>query len=333
MPPVIDPFKATGYDLAELSKALELVPYTPSRISQMGLFEPEGVSTSTIMLEEMQGRLMLLKSAPRGAPGQPVGADRRKIRSVAIPHFPVEEYVSAESVQGIREFGSPSAAQTFENAVLRKLRQIRRAIELTWEWMRMGALHGIVYDGDTTTVIANLFTLFEIQQVSVDFKLGTSTTDIRSKCIEVLRAVDEGLGDGAYEHVHAFCGSTFFDRLVGHADTKESFKYQEGMKNRSDVRRGFIYGDIVFEEYRGKVGGKPFVNKEECRFFPVGVAGLYTNYFAPAHYKETVNTVGQPMYAKQIPRPDNSGDDIQAQTNPLPIVNRPAVLIRGHTSN
>jgi len=49
---------------------------------------------------------------------------------------------------------------------------------------------------------------------------------------------------------------------------------------------------------------------------------------APADFNETVNTLGQPLYAKQEPRKFDRGTDLHTQSNPLPICHRPGLLIK-----
>ena len=41
-----------------------------------------------------------------------------------------------------------------------------------------------------------------------------------------------------------------------------------------------------------------------------------------------MNTIGQPLYAKQEPRKLDRGTDLHTQSNPLPMCHRPGVLIK-----
>ena len=42
--------------------------------------------------------------------------------------------------------------------------------------------------------------------------------------------------------------------------------------------------------------------------------------------------IGQELYAYQLARPNGTGIDIYTQSNPLPIVKRPALTVRLHSS-
>jgi hypothetical protein len=60
----------------------------------------------------------------------------------------------------------------------------------------------------------------------------------------------------------------------------------------------------------------------------VGTVDTFGTYFAPADFNETVNTLGQPVYAKQAPRQFDRGTDLHTQSNPLPMCHRPGVLVK-----
>ena len=62
--------------------------------------------------------------------------------------------------------------------------------------------------------------------------------------------------------------------------------------------------------------------------FPLGTVDTFGTYLAPADFNETVNTLGQPLYAKQEPRKFERGTDLHTQSNPLPMCHRPGVLVK-----
>ncbi len=62
--------------------------------------------------------------------------------------------------------------------------------------------------------------------------------------------------------------------------------------------------------------------------FPLGTVDTFGTYIAPADFNETVNTLGQVLYAKQEPRKFERGTDLHTQSNPLPMCHRPGVLVK-----
>ena len=68
----------------------------------------------------------------------------------------------------------------------------------------------------------------------------------------------------------------------------------------------------------------------EAHSLPVGVAGPFRQYNAPADFVETANTLGLPRSAKQaVDGQFARWVMLHVQSNPLPICTRPRVLIRG----
>jgi uncharacterized LabA/DUF88 family protein len=85
------------------------------------------------------------------------------------------------------------------------------------------------------------------------------------------------------------------------------------------------FGGITFRRYRGGAGFG--VATDKAVFYPEAVDGLFEIYHAPADTFETVNTLGQPLYARMIP--DRDRDEwvqLEIELNPLPICTRPQVL-------
>jgi hypothetical protein len=66
---------------------------------------------------------------------------------------------------------------------------------------------------------------------------------------------------------------------------------------------------------------------------PTGTRNAFRRFVAPADYIDTVNTLGQPYYARQETMQGNRGIQLFAQSNTLPICCRPALLVEVRTSN
>ena len=89
--------------------------------------------------------------------------------------------------------------------------------------------------------------------------------------------------------------------------------------------KGFTYGGVTFRDCSDEIDGKPLVADGKANFYPVA-KGLFTTYYAPANWNETVNTVGLPFYAKTEPRSMGKGFDLEVQSNPVCICHVPAAL-------
>ncbi len=332
--PMLDAFKTDMFNTVSLVNAINTLPFKPSRIGQMGIFVPRGIPTTTAILESRDGLLNLIPNTSRGGPGTLAQGPKRQIRSFVMPHKKIDDSISADDVQNLRAMGSESELEALATVVNDRLQQHVDSMTVTHEQMMAGCLSGVIVDSDGSTLIFNLFTEFGITETVVDFLLGTSTTDVRTKCLETKRAVEDALGGGSMDHVHVLCSDTFFDALISHADVKAAYEhFQDGAVLRSDPRAGFAFGSLIFENYRNTVGAVTFITEGDGRAFPVGAPALFQMAYAPADYIETVNTIGRPFYTKQVTNKFETAVDLQSQTNPLPLCTRPAVLVRVHSSD
>lgn len=330
---MLDIFKSNAFSVASLTDAINKVPFVPGRAGQAIDWNEQGVNTTTIAIEEVEGVLNLLNPTPRGAPGTTIDKDKRKIRDLRVPHYEINDAVMAEEVQGVRSFGSETQLQTVVALVNARLAtHVQFNHDPTLEYQRIGAIKGTILNGDGSTLY-NLFTEFGVsQEAEIDFDLDNASPAsgaVRRKCTQVVRLIATNLGGTPYRGIHAFCGDAFWDDLTAHKEIRETYlNQQEAAQLRGGLAyETLVYGGITFENYRGAVGATAFVNTDKCHFVAVGVPGLFRTVYAPADYVETVNTIGLPRYAKQYRMDNDKGVKLDTQMNALSYCTRPKTLI------
>ena len=332
--PMINPFGTDAFDMVALTAAINKIPNTYGRLEQLNLMPPQGVRLRTIIIEEMSGVLNLLPTQPVGAPGTLGTQGKRKVRSFVIPHIPHDDTVLPEEVQGIRAFGSETETDALSDLLAQKLQNMRNKHAITLEFLRMGALKGVILDADGSTLY-DLYAEFAITPKTVSFALATAGTEVLLKVLEVKRHIEDNLKGEFMTSIMCLCSQGFYDAFTTHAKVKEAFLYyQRNQQLGNDYRTGFTFGGISFEEYRGQATDaagtvRKFIADDEAHFFPLGTANTFRTHFAPADFNETANTLGLPLYAKQEPRKFGRGTDLHTQQNPLPICLRPEVLVKG----
>jgi hypothetical protein len=332
--PMLDVFKSDVYGVVSLTAAINKLPFVPSRLGQLGVFKKKGVTTTSIVVEEQRGKLFLVPTAARGSNPNVYGGKKRQARSFVVPHVPLIGNVFADDVQNIRAFGSETEVQAVADLVNDKLQGMRQALETTLEWMRIGAINGLVYDADGIAVIYNWFTEFGITPptTTLDFTANGNKA-VKMMCNDVRRKIEDALGMSPYTGIRAICGTTIYDVISGSTEVNHAyFRPQDSAFLReSHVRGEFTYGGVTFEEYRGKIGtlhsDGSFIPPTQIYFFPEGTTDIFQEIYAPANFVETVNTMGKPVYAKQRPMDWEMGIELHCQTNPLVICTRPGVLI------
>lgn len=340
----MDIFRNDAFRTRELSEAINVIPNQYGRIGELGLFTDKAIRTPQFQIESQNGVLSLITSSQRGAPLPGLRRAKRDLKDFSTRRFAQESQITADDIDGIRAFGSETELKQTLVEVNDRLISIRRNIDITREFLRAGALRGVVLDADGTTIV-DLFATFGVTQRSIDFTFGTAGVDLASKAEDILDHIEDNLRGDMMTGVHALCSAGFWAKLMENAAFKDAFKYYSSVVEplRGDVRKGIPWKGITWEKYIGSAATpnedgtwttRVFVPAGEARFFPEGTTSTFRQYNAPADYLETVNTPGEPFYAKVAPDEKwNQFVDVQGQMNTLPICMRPAVLVRGFSSN
>lgn len=331
--PMLDVFNTDAFSVVSLTDAINKAPYKPGLIGDLGLFDEDGITTTTVVVEEQDGQLFLIESTPRGGPGSQVGSSKRKARSFLVPHLERNSTILADEVQGVRAFGSESEVESVQMLISKRLATLRAMHEVTLEHHRIGAIQGKILDADGSTVMFNLFTEFGVVQQSHDFGLSSGTLNVRGEVIAAKRKSEDELGGQIVTDYIGLCSDGWFDTFVGHAKVAETFlNWSAAQELREDIRGGFRFGGVTWVNYRGKVKGSDdatdvsFIPDNEA--FLVPRADIFKTYFAPADFFETVNTMGLPLYSKMTPDPEDRWARLHTQSNPMNLCLRPRSVIR-----
>jgi hypothetical protein len=330
---MLNPFSNSAFSMMALTDAINILPNSYGRAESLGIFRTKSTRFRHIAVEERNGVLNLLPTQLPGSPATVGVRGKRAVRTFTIPHIPHEDVVLPEEVQGLRAFGSETELMSVSDVLTDHLQAMRNKHAITLEHLRMGALKGKILDADGS-VLLDLFSEFEITEKAINFALSTPTTDVKAKCIELTRHIEDNLKGEYMTEIRALVSSEFFDALTSHAKVKEAYeRWQDGAMLRDDMRSGFPFGGLIFEEYRGQATDpdgnvRRFIAANQGHAFPIGTLETFVTYFAPADFNETVNTLGKPLYAKQEPRRFDRGTDLHTQSNPLPMCLRPSVLVK-----
>lgn len=329
-----------AFQLTDYTEELMLIPNTWGLVNEMGLFRNESVSQHSITIEASQGTLGLISDQVRGARNTVNRDDTRNLRSFPIPHFPLDDYIAPEDVQGKRAYGNADAAETEAAVMARKLERIRMNHAVTLEAARCHAItQGAIY-APNGTVAANYYTDFGVTRKEVDFVLGTATTDVLAKGEEVVAHIQDNILSGeTVTQVTALCSPEFFSKLIAQAGVKEAYKYysstQEPLRARlgSGLYRRFVHGGVEYIEYRGVYNGQRLIPAGEAYFVPMGTSDMFISYFSPANKFSHVNTLGEEAYVFQYRGSKDDKIDIESESNFLNLIRRPAAVVKGITSN
>ncbi len=321
------------FTVVEMTDAVNKLPLAPLRFSNM--FETRGVRTTEVAVELKSGRITLIHDQQRGEDPEYLGGrgQKRAVKILSCTHLAQADTLSPEDLQDVRSFGSTSLVSPI-TVINDKMSVLKRNLDMTCEFHRLGAIKGIVLDADGKTVLHNIYETFGTKQARFDVPFpataGDNDNPILAGIVGAKRRAEHAMQGNPYNRFECIIGADFYDKLTGHALVRKYF--EDWLARRQDFgdndyrRRGFTYGSVTFFEASEVVGGLQLVAPDKGHLYPVG-PGIWKMYHAPADWMETVNTVGLPYYARMDEKRRGRGYDLEVQSNPLTLCIYPEALI------
>ena len=334
---MLDVFRGDAFQVIPLSLAINNLIFVPGYVSSRGLFNTISTAATAVAIEENNNILTLVAPTPRGGPGQTMPKPRRSMRMLGVPHFEINDAIMAEEVQGVRPFGQETGTEVVQTKVAERMQVAGQSLEYTQEYSRVGAIKGIVTYADGTTL--NLFSEYGLTKpppITFVFSSTANTGAVRQQCSAMIRTLGANLDGQGFSGIEAICGDAFFDALIGSLEVRQTYlntqnaaELRTGYLNNGQTWGSFVFGGILWTNYRGYAQGAPMVETDLAYFYPTGVPNLFASVYAPADYIETVNTLGLPRYVKQYDMPNDKGVHMDTQMNCLNFCTRPLALLSG----
>lgn len=327
------------FEMTDLTEELMLIPNTYGLVNELGIFRSESVSQHTITVESQAGTLAIVEDRIRGARHSVNRDDTRAIRAFAIPHYPLDDAILPEDLQGKRAYGS-DAADTEAAVMARKLERIRRNHAVTVEFARCYAITTGGIWAPNGTVVGNFYTDFGVTRKEVAFDLANNAIDVLAKQREVIDHIQENILSGEVPNgIIALCSPEFFDAYIAQAGVKEAYKYFTSTQNplRDGLRSGryatFTHGDVTLYRYIGSYKDAAGVTRKlipanEAYFMPAGTADSFISYYSPANKLDLVNTLGEEAYVFSYRDPKGSKIEIESEHNAVHLIRRPQAIVR-----
>lgn len=317
------------FSVTTLTASINKLPQFPGKVGELGLFTDKGISTTTVTVDEQQGKLVLIMNHSRDADPEPMRINKRKRRTFEACHLPLKTTLLPSELQNIMPFGQEEGVLVSQASIINeRLQMLKNSIEATREWHRIGALRGKILDADGS-VLFDLYKEFEVQKKSMDIKFSDESTDVRKLLLDCKRHAERKIGGSVpVQGYIALTSPDFYDGLTGHPKVEKAYANYAEAADRlgGDLRSGFKFADITFVEYNVRVGDTPMIPDGSAILVPKAM-GAYLMNNAPANYNETVNTLGLPYYAKGVERHMGKGWDLEGQANPLALNLFPEAIV------
>ncbi len=321
------------FSAATLTEAVNRSPKVHKKIKSMGLFEIEGINTSSIVVDIEEGGLSVMPQTTRGGPATMQKPISKSATVLLVPNFKKKAILGATDLQNVVD-GSEKSLSTLSGVIAKSSRRLNDDMEITHEFLMAMALRGKVVDIEGNEIV-DLFDKFGKTQTTINFNFGDDG-DVIGTTDSVDTAIDEALGNDTKTGVLVLCSTAFWNAMLKNKAIFEIYKNRQVGPNPliNDLRDGFEFQGCVFVKYTGSVmanGTKiPFVPDGEAIALPLGTRNTFKMYVAPADLLEFANTEGVEKYLT-VSYEKHDGEDqvvVRAETDPLPICNKPDVLLR-----
>ena len=341
------------YTATDLTEQVNVIPNLYGLVNELNLFPSEGSISRIVEMRYEDGVLRVLPAKERGAAPTPMLARTGQSIFLEVPHFPAIDLITPEDIQDILiQVAQTKRLTTVEEETAKRLFDIRNTHAVTREWVRAGALQGLIQDGNSQTIY-NLYTVFGISNTTVDFLLGTNGTDINAKCSAVWQQVTTNLKGEVMNGIEAIVDPNFFEAFIAHPNVAQFWlNAEQALQLANIVRkerggnmwgREFFFGRILFREYYGTapiktsptaaISSAPFWASKTGTAYPIGTRNMFRTYDAPAHDLRFVNTMGNEIYVSPKFLDHGEGLELKSESNCLAINRRPAAVVQILSSN
>ena len=324
-----------GFKVTDLTEELVSIPNEYGLINQLGIFDVEPVSQHTVTFEASDRVIGLIGDKVRGERNNVSKDGKRVMRSYAIPHFPLDDYITPQDVQGQRAYGE-EGAERLASVQARKLTTIRKSHAATLETARAKMItSGDIY-APNGTVVGNVYTDFGVTRKQVAMDLTNAATDILGKQREIVDHIQDNIMSGETpSEIIALCSPSYFDAYISQAGVKEAYKFytstQEPLRNGNWSQ--FRHGDITLIRYNGKFKDASGVSQAlipdgDAYYLPLDTSDTFKTYFSPANKFDLANTLGEQAYIFEYADGKGSKIEIESESNLINILRRPAIVVR-----
>lgn len=329
---------ANGFEVTDWTEEVNVIPNSWGTIGQLGIFQEVPVAEHTVTFEEVLKDGALIVDQVRGGRNSVSKDYTRKIHTFGIPHFPLQDSISPQDIQGKRAYGAQGDAEQLEAVRMRKMERIRRDHAWTLEAARAQLITAGTAYAPNGTVSQNFFTEFSKTQTTVDFAFTTSTTDVMAKIETGLAALQDNAGSSTtMSGAVCLASPTWFAALIAHASTKTAFQYytstQEPLRQRlaaggsaTAMHREFFYGGVRFIEMRDAYNGTQLITTNKAYLIPTGT-DAFRSYFSPANRFGLVNTLGEQVYLFESAAPNGTEITLESESNFINAALRPELII------
>lgn len=333
---------------SDFSEAINVLPNVSSFLKDKNWFKTSYTNQTSVLFDINTVNHTLLSSVNRRG-GNPTRGTDRAVTTRALPmaYFHDMDTITKADYENKRKAGTADQEDTLMNVLQEKLEDQRRKVDESHEYMMLSAIKGIMKTPDGLT-IANMFTETGTSQISVDFVLGTDDTNVLAKCGEVKTQMQKALKTGGKlsGNIPVLVSRSFFDKLVNHDTVKAAYLNSSSNVKYQDLNSEFltwgitdvwVYNGLQFMVYDHDFplpsGPEAAIAVDEGYAVPVlgGNNSVFRAVYGPSRRMDKEG--GAEMFASEYRDGRQMFHEIDVETHCLFYCEKPAAVIRVHTSN
>lgn len=314
-------------------------------INSRDYFGPvRAASTNAIVFDVNKHNITLLPQVNRGDHSFTDGKERDvDTFALKLAYFKHHDRLTAEDIQDWRQPGSMEQ-ETYARSFAEKITDMRMAADQTKEYMKLQAFKGVFKTPDGK-VVADMFTEFGVTQKTIDFALGTASTNIDGKIAELKRYIASNIKQGgSINGVEVLVDPSFYDKLINHPSIKTAYQYylnSGAQRLRDDLAQYMSWGVMDFFEHRGirfisydatfnlpNGTTEAGVAADTGHAFGLGARDLFRAYAGPSNKLSEANQPGQEMFVRTYLDERDEYVDFELEMAPLYFCTAPASLVK-----
>lgn len=333
---------------ADLVEGITETPLQCGYINSKNMFNMKSTSQTAIIFEKDYSSITLLPQVNRGAKAATQGKERKaETFALELGYFKHADRLTGDDIQTWRQVGRTDD-ETLARATAEKMEDMKRAYDQTMEYMKLRALQGVSKSPDGI-VMADMYTEFGATQATVDFVLGTSTTNVDAKIRELKNTIAKNVKTGgAISGIEVLVDPSFFNKLISHPAIKNAYQYFAANTNilRDSESKYMPWGVMDWFTHQGVT----FVSYDFTFNLPngtqevglaadtgiayaQGIKDLFRGYHGPSAKLSGANQPGQELYVRSYVDDRDEYVEFEMETAPLFVATRPASIVKPFTSN
>lgn len=308
-----------------LTTVLNNIGFAPTWMLKSGLYTMQGITTTSVSLDQITSSPQLLNPRARGEIGNDLKKSSKASFKIDTIHYAEEISFAVDELQDQRQAGG-FTLETLTSKVEREFqRVVRPSFSVTLENMMMQGIFGVVADKNGV-VQYDLQDILKVNPAPAKTVNLSNSTALREVTVQAKRDMNTVLQTkgfaGSSGMPIVLCGAEFFKKTNASKEVIETQKHAQAqmLVTQNNAYSQFVHNGTIFIDFPSyELDGVHIGPKsEEAIMTTRNVSGLYKCFFAPANDLDFVNTEGLPLYVRQAPeRKYNDGVDYKVEMSPL----------------